>query len=626
MKWAVLLAAMCVFLVPSEGAELPLASQQTENSIQEGVVSSDSRFTINVEDVEIAQLLRMLSVKRRVNIITGPRVSGKVSVNLYDVTFEEALSSILDVSGCTATRAGNTILVTEAAEKGQLPLHATDMTIRVFRLDYVDPNEAFELIKEFASPAGKVIVSPVESTVLVQDTKAYLDRISALVEQIDVPPQQVLIEARLLELACTDDLTLGVQFDAVKINGETIFRALTDGFAGELTALPEGAQGLFAGVITEDTETFLEALAETVDMKTLANPKILAVDNQEAEIIIGDRLGFRITTTTETSSLESVEFIDVGTQLRLTPRISDDGLVLLEIHPEVSSGTISAAGLPSESTAEATTHMLVRDGQTVVLGGLLKESDSERVLKVPLLGDIPWLGHLFRRTKKTTSRNELVVLITPHIVGPEPTPTMKELVDRVEDVAAIPREDGEQRCAEVSSSAQTPPFRPARSVQKAEEPESEVEPPAAEKDERTPSTDPVLAETTAPARVEERSRGVAVARECSIQVFASRSKKITGDYVRKLSQEGLPAWVEAPDRQAGDVWYRAMIGRFSARSEADERLRELKQRGDFADAFVRGIRAARTEGGEGLYYALAKERLSAEAVAGAYEAPERREQ
>jgi type II secretory pathway component GspD/PulD (secretin) len=627
MRCAIVLAGMCLFLAPAECAESLPASHGTNNSILEGVVSSDSRFTINVDDVEIAQLLRILSVKRRVNIITGPRVSGKVSVNLYDVTFEEALNSILDVSGCTATRTGNTILVTEASEKGQLPLHATDMTIRVFKLDYVDPNETFDLIREFVSPAGRAIVSSVESTVLVQDTKAYLDRISALVEQIDVPPKQVLIEARLLELTYSDDLTLGVQFDAVKINGETIFRALTNGFAAEVSSLPEGAQGLFAGVITGDTETFLEALAETVDMKTLANPKILAVDNQEAEIIIGDRLGFRITTTTETSSLESVEFIDVGTQLTLTPQISDDGLVLLEVHPEVSSGIISAAGLPSESTAEATTHMLVRDGQTIVLGGLLKEGESERVLKVPLLGDIPWLGHLFRRTKKSTSRSELIVLITPHIVGPEPTEGMQKLVGRVEEMAGVPSQNGAQRCTQISGSIETPPFRPARSARRTENPESDASPPAAETNERiTASADPVLAEGTVPARAEDHSQIPGVTGECSIQVFASRSKTVTGDYVRKLSQEGYPAWVEAPDRHTGDVWYRAMIGRFSARSEAGDTLSELKERSDFADAFVRVIRRVDTEGAEGLYYAQANEGTSAKAVAEAYEARERREQ
>ena len=626
-KCTVLVAAMCLVAEPVECVEREHSSQRTENSVPEGVTSSDSRLTINVEDVEIAQLLRMLSVKRRVNVVAGPRVSGKISVNLYDVTFAEALSAILDVSGCTATRKGDSILITEASEKAQLPLHATDMAIEVFKLDYCDPNEAFELVKEFVSPAGKAIVSVTESTLLVEDTQAYLGRVRSLIEQVDVPPRQVLIEARLLELSYTDDLTVGVQVDAVKINGDTIFRALTHGFAANISAIPESAQGLFAGVLTEDTETFLEALAETVDVTTLANPKILAVDDQEAEIIIGDRLGFRITTTTETSSLESVEFIDVGTQLTLTPQISADGLVLLEIHPEVSSGNISAAGLPSESTAEATTYMLVKDGQTIVLGGLLKETDSEHVVKVPLLGDIPWLGHLFRRTHRSTSRRELVVLITPHIVGPEPTEAMEEVVSSVEQITGMPLQDGERPCDGSSGSARVPPFRPARSAQKSEPSKPEAEPAEVEPDETAPSPVDALGEGLPLLAVDGPPSHAPVTDECSIQVFASRSENITGDYVWKLQQDGFPAWVEPPDRPAGDTWYRAMIGRFSARAEAEANLRELKQHKGFADAFVRETRNLGTERTDRpAMYAEVKEELQAEVIAESHEAEWRREQ
>ncbi|MCK5557324.1 MAG: secretin and TonB N-terminal domain-containing protein, partial [Candidatus Hydrogenedentes bacterium] len=431
-----LLAVMCLTVGASESVESEPGSQPAATLLAEGIISTNDRLTVNVEDVDIAQLLRMLSVKRRVSIVAGPQVSGRVSVNLYDVTFEEALRSILDVSGYTATYRGDVILVTGALEKAQLPLDAADMQIRVFKLNYVDANEVFDLVEEFLSPAGKAvpsrssvsssasgtetITSFIGSMLLVQDTLPYLDRISSLLEQIDVPPRQVLIEARLLEIKYDDKLTVGVQVGGEQINGDTIFRALTSGFAADPSLIPQGAQGLFAAILTEDIYTFLEALEEETNVKILANPKILAVHGQPAELIIGDRLGFRITTTTQTSSLESVEFLDVGTQLEITPQISDDGLILLKIHPEVSSGSISAAGLPSESTAEATTYMLVRDGQTVVLGGLLKETTSESVIKVPLLGDIPVLGHLFRRTTKSKSRNELVVLITPHIVGPEP--------------------------------------------------------------------------------------------------------------------------------------------------------------------------------------------------------------
>jgi type IV pilus secretin PilQ/predicted competence protein len=650
VKWAFLVAAICLAVEPCEAVEPGPGSGQAPNSLGEGITCTDGRLTINVDDIEVAELLRMLSVKRRVSIAAGPGVSGNISVNLYDVTFEEALRSILDVSGCTATYRGDVILVTEASEKGRLPLDAADMEVRVFKLDFADPDDAYQLVGEFISPAGKAIISSTESMLLVQDTEPYLGRIRSLLDQIDVPPKQVLIEARLLEITHTDDLTIGVQLDGIKINGETIFRALTSGLAadfravaGDFTTAVEPGTGLFAGVLTDDTAAFIEALAQEGNVKTLANPKILAVDKQEAEIIIGDKLGYRITTTTQTSSLESVEFLDVGTQLLLTPRISDDGLVLMEIHPEVSDGSIDAQGLPSESTAEATTHMLVRDGQTIVLGGLIQERTIDHVTKVPLLGDIPWLGHLFRRTTKSKTFSELVVLITPHIVGPEPDERMEKSFRRAEKTFDIEvQRSGDKRESQFED-ARVLPLEPARPAQTMEPSQPEVVArTAAERTEVAVSQDDAPSEEIVKAQSEHSkeafaSLGVAVgeffralerdetafasdpepsqpaveqvaaepveamasqdevpagepavARDgYTIQVFASRSAGITGDYVRKLQEEGFLAWVSSPDRPVGDEWYRAMIGRFSTRSEAKESLRDIKQRKELADAFIR---------------------------------------
>jgi type IV pilus secretin PilQ/predicted competence protein len=660
------MAALCCAVEPVGAAEPVPDLHRTSNALPEAIICTDGRLTINVDNIDIAQLLRILSVKRRVSIVAGPRVLGEVSLNLYDVTFEEALRAILDVSGCTATYKGDVILVTGALEKGQLPLDTADMHIKVFKLDYLDPGEAFTIVQEFTSPAGKAVVSTIESTLLVEDTVAYLDRISSLVEQMDVAPEQVLIEATLLEIASDDSLTFGVETGVTKINGNTIFRALTSGFAADVTALPETAQGMFAGILTEDTETFIEALAEVGNVKMLANPKILAVDKQRAQIIIGDRLGFRITTTTETSSLESVEFLEVGTQLTLTPQISADGTILLEVHPEVSDGSVSSLGLPSERTAEATTHMLVKHGQTVVLGGLIQERTSDQVAKVPLLGDIPLLGHLFRRTTKSKTVSELVVLITPHIIGPEPDEAMRETINNVAEMSGG-RESllfGERnRPVEM---VQTPPFSPrgSSSAQIEETPEvtpepgpaypAEAAPPLAEapdegvaepatvaideplvpeeevlgdyasgpgQDEVVPALGPIhwvqtdetwwsveevpadLAEAApAPPRegvsdeevaepvtaaLREAEEPVAGQGRYSIQVFAARNEKITGDYVNKLQQDGLLAWVRPPDVSAGDEWYRAMIGRFATGADAKGTLQGLQQQTEFADAFIR---------------------------------------
>jgi len=437
-------SAVCMFLTAAilfaagaaESAGGNAIEQQPTGSLANDITVDGDRLTINVENVDVAQLLRMISVRRRMSIVTGPNVAARISLSLYDVTYEQAMDSILDVSGYTAVHKNDVILVTEAASRSELPIDTADMQVKAFSLNYADPTEVSSLVEEFTSPAGTSVVSAAESVVLVMDTAGYLDRIASLIEQIDVPPQQVLIEVGMYQVTYSEDLTFGVELGASdrrgvtdsNPQGNTLLGALTSGFAGDFTLLGPGAEGLFAGVIAEDAQAFVEALAGKVDIKTLANPKILALDRQPANIMIGDRLGYKVATTSDGATVESVVFLDVGTELTVTPRIDDDGLVLLNVSPQVSSGNISTSGLPSESTAEAATQMLVRDGQTVVLGGLISETTTDREIKVPLLGDIPLLGHLFKRTTRSENQSELVVLITPRIVGPEPDEDMKRVI------------------------------------------------------------------------------------------------------------------------------------------------------------------------------------------------------
>jgi len=383
---AFLVAAMLIAAGPAESAGGSVTEQPSTSSLENGITVDGDRLTINVENVDVAQLLRMLSVRRRMSIVAGPSVTGQISLSLYDVTYEQALGSILDVSGYTAVNRNDVILVTATASRSEMPMDTSGLQVKAFNLDYVDPAEISTLVDEFTSPAGTSVVSAAESVLIVTDTPDYIARITSLIDQMDVPPQQVLIEAGMYQVTFSEDLTFGIGLGASETRGvtdsnpqgNTLLGALTNGFASDFTLLSPGAQGLFAGIIAEDAEAFLEALAGQVDIKTLANPRILAVDNQPADIMIGDRLGYKVATTSDGATVESVQFIDVGTQLTVTPRIDDDGLILLTVNPRVSSGNISTTGLPSESTVQATTQMIVRDGQTIVLGGLISETTTDR--------------------------------------------------------------------------------------------------------------------------------------------------------------------------------------------------------------------------------------------------------
>jgi hypothetical protein len=154
----------------------------------------------------------------------------------------------------------------------------------------------------------------------------------------------------------------------------------------------------------------------TTDSKTLGSPKLLVLNEQEARLQVGDQLGFKVTTTTETSTLESVQFLDVGVVLSLRPRITRDGHVLLNVKPEVSQGEVNPeTGLPEESTTELETDVMLEDGQGMVIGGLIKETDSVTQSKVPYLGDIKGLGWFFRKSEVTKERVEIIVALVPRI-------------------------------------------------------------------------------------------------------------------------------------------------------------------------------------------------------------------
>ena len=152
-------------------------------------------------------------------------------------------------------------------------------------------------------------------------------------------------------------------------------------------------------------------------MRTLSSPNLVALDNTEASVIIGDRQGYKVTTTINQVTTESIEFLESGVILNVLPRIDEAGNVLMQIHPEVSTGAISADGIPSQKTTEVTTEILTGDGQTVFIGGLIKNNITDGNESVPFLGAIPLLGSLFSSESYASNNTETIVLITPYVIG-----------------------------------------------------------------------------------------------------------------------------------------------------------------------------------------------------------------
>lgn len=292
---------------------------------------------------------------------------------------------------------------------------------RRFLLDYAAAAEVGRLLEaEATEGVGVVRVDTARHSVVVTDLPARLKRMEALVAALDLRPQQVRIEAKIVQVVLKDQYKLGIDWEYMssKLNGLNI--------ASRLLTLGEGdpATTLRSGVLAEDNyQVLLEALEEVGNTNVYSTPRITAMDGTEAKILVGSTVPYKTIDTRESNGVltrfEEVTLVDVGVQLTVVPRISRDGFVEMRIAPRVSSVLQFQDGVPVVETSEAETVLLARDGATVVLAGLIEDDTKETRKGIPLLVRLPLLGRLFSSTDVSTDKSELVFFLTPRIVTGE---------------------------------------------------------------------------------------------------------------------------------------------------------------------------------------------------------------
>jgi hypothetical protein len=403
-------------LPPAVEGRLPLAvSGPGEVTLS----NKDGKITLIVRDAPLSKVLALLAQAHELNVVAANDIDALISITLREVPLEEALTAILSVANYTWVERNNIILITSLADAGNLPADVQGRQIQVFDLDFASATVVAESVTNFLSPIGKVTISQSSPTdnrmtqerVVVEDLPDSLARIAAFIAQIDQPPRQVLIEAHVLQVNLDDTTRCGVNLDALVRLSNSNLDIQTTGFAS-----PSAPQAFLATLEGGDLGGVLEALQTTTDSKTLGSPKLLVLNEQEARIQVGEQLGFKVTTTTETSTLETVQFLDVGVILNIIPRITRDGRVLLHVKPEVSKGEVNPeTGLPEEESTELETDVMLEDGQGMIIGGLIKEVDSTTQSKVPYIGNVKPIGWLFRKSEVTKSRVEIIVALVPRI-------------------------------------------------------------------------------------------------------------------------------------------------------------------------------------------------------------------
>jgi len=379
----------------------------------------DKKISLDYKDADLATVLRSLSWTYDLNIVTGPKVKGKVTISLKDVAVRDALEAILTINGLIFSEREGIVYVAIGDPE------AIDMDSQVIFLKYITASEALNLLRDVGSSKGNIKINEVSNSLVVTDFSKNIAKIKKLLVQVDIAPQQVLIEARIVDITSSDLATLGFSIEADYNPGHGIFdRGTSTEEQLKGTINMAGGQGdLSGGQLAISTFTMkdfsipitIDALVRDGKAKLLASPSIAVLNGEEARILIGTRYPISERTQTTTGTTETVNFVDVGTSLRVTPTINDDGYITMRIHPEVSSSD-TTTGNPTITTREADTTVRVKEGETLIIGGLIKNTDNETHDKIPILGDIPFIGRIFSRFSKTVEQIELAVFITPKIL------------------------------------------------------------------------------------------------------------------------------------------------------------------------------------------------------------------
>lgn len=465
-------------------------SSLPEQEEQTGVVDSlaaSQNVNLDFKEADIRNVLKIISLKTGVNIVTSPEVIGNVTIRLASVPWQKALDVILKLHGFGYEKQGNIIMVvpleklTEQKKQEAELAEVQPTNTEVFQLKYIDAQDAKKALEPQLSSRGKITVLEMtgqagwefgaqdlskrkrseeklgrSKTLIVSDVPPALDKIREVVTQIDIKPQQILIETKIVEV--NRDILKDIGFDwgtgtggaeSSTISAVSTGKSSPDGksvgsMGGHIlgsevrpsgfgpkagvSSVPGtepfnvGLELLYKKLTGTQFETILHALEEDVHTNTLSSPRIMALNNQEATILIGTRYPILKTqvsgTDTTTTTITLDYYQDIGIQLNVAPQTAADGYVNMVIHPAVTSytDTLGTNAYPIILTREAETRVLMKDGETVVIGGLLKDVKTKGNMGVPLLGKIPFLGALFRRETVDTEKIELMIFITARII------------------------------------------------------------------------------------------------------------------------------------------------------------------------------------------------------------------
>jgi len=450
---------------------------------------SQKKISLDIKGMDIVDVLKMLATESGINIVIGKNVTGRVTLLLKNVNVSDAFDIIVLANDLAYERKGD--IVNVMTQKDYEALYGSRFQdkklAKIINLKYAKAGNLANPLNQIKSNIGKIVSDEISNTLVLIDTPEKIREMEDFIKSIDLPvqtrvlalnyasaeklgvklqevitkgvgsikidertnkiavtdypkkleeiagvisafdekPAQVLIDAQIIEITPSDKFEMGVDWNYWIEKNLKVTAALPIGTGSRLLvgtpAVNPAEPGQYKGV--------LDLLRTIGDTQILSSPRIMALNNQEAKILVGTKDAYITSTTSQAGSgttvtSQSVNFVDVGIKLYVTPTINRDGFVTMRIRPEISSATrtdITSEGqitqIPIVTTSEAETSVLIKDGVTILIGGLRKDKISKTVKKIPVLGDIPLIGFFLRSTSSEVTKTELVILLTPHIMS-----------------------------------------------------------------------------------------------------------------------------------------------------------------------------------------------------------------
>ncbi|MDE3737613.1 type IV pilus secretin PilQ [Metapseudomonas resinovorans] len=430
----------------------PLTQDDVEKRRAERFAYSGEKLSLNFQDIDVRSVLQLIADFTDLNLVASDTVQGNITLRLQNVPWDQALDLVLKTKGLDKRKVGNVLLVAPAdeiaaRERQELESQKQIAELAPLRRELIQVNyaKAADIAKLFQSVTsgdpsadgteerGSITVDDRTNSIIAYQTEDKLGELRRIVAQLDIPVRQVMIEARIVEANVDYDKALGVEWRGVSI-GDNNF-VVGGGGAGRPAAsqagnvnlanapfVDLGASGatssLGIGFITDNTILDLElsAMEKTGNGEIVSQPKVVTSDKETAKILKGSEIPYQ---EASSSGATSTSFKEAALSLEVTPQITPDNRIIMEVKVTKDAPDFANAlnGVPPINKNEVNAKVLVNDGETIVIGGVFSNTQTKAVDKVPFLGDLPFLGRMFRRDVVQDKKSELLVFLTPRIMN-----------------------------------------------------------------------------------------------------------------------------------------------------------------------------------------------------------------